>query len=343
MSVRNIERAFNALHSQHNEEAALADPAQARVQQAQTEADRLRSLSTSMTTADVIERILLHYAERDYFRWEVEKIEALSILSDGGRGDAPFQSEVCWADVVECQPAHLVVRSHRLLELPAPEADVLGNVIWQGTALEVSKAYRRLSVLVHPDKNPGEDARKAFEALNEAHRVLKDADTRVGGAAPWIFERKHGLRWEVRMSILTKDAGRLPLWTMVRVQPDPCVTDSAAVSGLPAISNRMGESPFAHLSPNLLCSPLPPSGHAAEGAPGCSPRQAVGEGGAGDAGGAGGSQCRPGARSGGAEEAGGAWWAVASTMRVKAQCWVGNPCFDAGVPGTFSTCPHART
>ncbi|KAL6766329.1 hypothetical protein ACKKBG_A35590 [Auxenochlorella protothecoides x Auxenochlorella symbiontica] len=133
MSVRNIERAFNALHSQQNEEAALADPAQARVQQAQTEADRLRSLSTSMTTADVIERILLHYAERDYFR---------------------------------------------LLELPAPEADVLGNVTWQGTALEVSKAYRRLSVLVHPDKNPGEDARKAFEALNEAHRVLKDADKR---------------------------------------------------------------------------------------------------------------------------------------------------------------------
>lgn len=146
MSVRNIERAFNALHSQHNEEAALADPAQARVQQAQTEADRLRSLSTSMTTADVIERILLHYAERDYFRWEVEKSEALSILSDGGRGDAPFQSEVCWADVVGGQPAHLVVRSHRLLELPAPEADVLGNVTWQGTALEVSKAYRRLSV-----------------------------------------------------------------------------------------------------------------------------------------------------------------------------------------------------
>lgn len=33
---------------------------------------------------------------------------------------------------------------------------------------------RRLSVLVHPDKNPGDDAREAFEALNEAHRVLRD-------------------------------------------------------------------------------------------------------------------------------------------------------------------------
>jgi len=29
-------------------------------------------------------------------------------------------------------------------------------------------------VLVHPDKVPGEDAREAFEALNQAHRMLKD-------------------------------------------------------------------------------------------------------------------------------------------------------------------------
>jgi curved DNA-binding protein CbpA len=29
-------------------------------------------------------------------------------------------------------------------------------------------------VLVHPDKNPGNDAREAFEALNEAHRQLRD-------------------------------------------------------------------------------------------------------------------------------------------------------------------------
>ena len=29
-------------------------------------------------------------------------------------------------------------------------------------------------MLVHPDKNPGNDAREAFEALNEAHRQLRD-------------------------------------------------------------------------------------------------------------------------------------------------------------------------
>ncbi len=29
-------------------------------------------------------------------------------------------------------------------------------------------------MLVHPDKNPGDEARAAFEALNETHRMLKD-------------------------------------------------------------------------------------------------------------------------------------------------------------------------
>ena len=28
--------------------------------------------------------------------------------------------------------------------------------------------------MVHPDKNPGADARAAFEALNEAHRLLRN-------------------------------------------------------------------------------------------------------------------------------------------------------------------------
>ena len=65
-------------------------------------------------------------------------------------------------------------RRRRLLELPPPEVDALGRPAWPVAAGEVSKAYRRLSVLVHPDKNPGDDARRAFEALNEAHRALKD-------------------------------------------------------------------------------------------------------------------------------------------------------------------------
>ncbi|MEW5315746.1 MAG: hypothetical protein WDW38_007152 [Sanguina aurantia] len=62
----------------------------------------------------------------------------------------------------------------RMLGLPDPTSDELGRPVWPCTAAEVSRAYRRLSVTVHPDKNPGEDARRAFEALNQAHRILKD-------------------------------------------------------------------------------------------------------------------------------------------------------------------------
>lgn len=67
----------------------------------------------------------------------------------------------------------------RLLELPQPELDALGRPAWGVPAAEVSKAYRRLSVMVHPDKNPGDEARAAFEALNEAHRRLRDRGSLV--------------------------------------------------------------------------------------------------------------------------------------------------------------------
>lgn len=69
----------------------------------------------------------------------------------------------------------------RLLELPPPEVDALGRPTWPITPAQVSKAYRRLSILVHPDKNPSEAARTAFEALNEAHRALKDPSRLVRG------------------------------------------------------------------------------------------------------------------------------------------------------------------
>lgn len=54
----------------------------------------------------------------------------------------------------------------KLIQLPEPTADDLGKPIWGCTPNDVSRAFRRLSILVHPDKNPGDDARKAFEALN---------------------------------------------------------------------------------------------------------------------------------------------------------------------------------
>ncbi|DBA71952.1 hypothetical protein WJX79_008802 [Trebouxia sp. C0005] len=80
-----------------------------------------------------------------------------------------------------------------LMELPLPEADEIGRPSWNVTSADISKAYRRLSVLVHPDKNPGEDARKAFEALNDTYRKLRDPsqlDEILKGAAVAAVQRR---------------------------------------------------------------------------------------------------------------------------------------------------------
>lgn len=61
-----------------------------------------------------------------------------------------------------------------MLELPLPDVDDLGRPVWSCSAADVSRAFRRLSVLVHPDKNPDPEARPAFEALSSAHRQLRD-------------------------------------------------------------------------------------------------------------------------------------------------------------------------
>ncbi|EFJ46492.1 molecular chaperone [Volvox carteri f. nagariensis] len=81
-----------------------------------------------------------------------------------------------------------------LLGLPEPEADELGRPVWSCTEVEVSKAYRKLSIAVHPDKNPGdEESRRAFEVLNQAHRMLKDPTARedvLRGAADKARRRR---------------------------------------------------------------------------------------------------------------------------------------------------------
>lgn len=61
-----------------------------------------------------------------------------------------------------------------MLDLPYPDVDALGRPVWNVSPGDISRAYRKLSILVHPDKHPGEDARKAFEALSQAQRRLKD-------------------------------------------------------------------------------------------------------------------------------------------------------------------------
>jgi hypothetical protein len=47
------------------------------------------------------------------------------------------------------------------------------------TDAEIKQAFRRLAILLHPDKNPHPDAPMAFQEVNEAYEVLGDAIKRM--------------------------------------------------------------------------------------------------------------------------------------------------------------------
>ncbi len=44
----------------------------------------------------------------------------------------------------------------------------------QANEAEIKRAYRRLAVVFHPDKNPSEEASTLFQEINEAHEILID-------------------------------------------------------------------------------------------------------------------------------------------------------------------------
>lgn len=56
--------------------------------------------------------------------------------------------------------------------------DALG-VKPDATELDIKKAYRKLAIITHPDKNPGDDtAHERFQAIGEAYQVLSNTDLR---------------------------------------------------------------------------------------------------------------------------------------------------------------------
>ncbi len=44
---------------------------------------------------------------------------------------------------------------------------------------EIKRAYRRLAVVFHPDKNPSSQSLTLFQEINEAHEILSDPDKRA--------------------------------------------------------------------------------------------------------------------------------------------------------------------
>jgi hypothetical protein len=112
-------------------------------------------------------------------------------------------------------PVNGVRHPCRLLQLPQPEADALGRPAWSGTSADVSKAYRRMSVLVHPDKFAGQVHRSStnmssypvaqtsepshaqpsfHDMVSQAHGLLNCRLTKDGKWWKWPWQRACLLR-----------------------------------------------------------------------------------------------------------------------------------------------------
>jgi len=62
-----------------------------------------------------------------------------------------------------------------VLELETPIKDELGSPFWDVKESEIKKAFRKMSLVTHPDKNPGVSlAARAFDAVKKAYQVLID-------------------------------------------------------------------------------------------------------------------------------------------------------------------------
>ena len=62
-----------------------------------------------------------------------------------------------------------------------PYYDILG-LPYGASFPEIKKAYKKLALKYHPDRNPDKDATEAFKRINEAHSQLQDLHS--GGCLP---------------------------------------------------------------------------------------------------------------------------------------------------------------
>lgn len=147
---------------------------------------------------------------------------------------AQVQKVQSLADIAAMSGADHIARLHRpgAKYFNMNPFEVLG-LTHKATAEEVRGAYRKLSVKVHPDKNPdNERAQSAFELVKDAVERLEDADrmafcVRICQAAEEAVEKKVAkekkrLRKEGEDDAVPEDdPDRMTSSTKVTTCPDP--------------------------------------------------------------------------------------------------------------------------
>ena len=114
----------------------------------------------------------------------------------------------------------------------------------------MSRAYRKASLGVHPDKNPAPEARRAFDALKEAHKLLQN------GASRREYEQREGER------LLQKVAAERPE-ELVRMKRAREAQEAAAFADdVRAQAVRQAERCVLHMPLGvvgcLICNIIPP-------------------------------------------------------------------------------------
>jgi len=86
--------------------------------------------------------------------------------------------------------AHAPVPDHfSVLSLPPPQVNVAGEGVWLVDDEELKRAFKRLVLVLHPDKNPTPGADTAFEAVKSAHSTLSAPGSRYDYVRAYVAFR----------------------------------------------------------------------------------------------------------------------------------------------------------
>ncbi|CAG8009504.1 unnamed protein product [Penicillium nalgiovense] len=89
------------------------------------------------------------------------------------------------------------------------------------TELEIKKAYRKLAIVTHPDKNPGDEtAHERFQAIGEAYQVLSNEDLRKRYDKFGKEESVPGGGFGMSITCVLMTSATFLIWLEQRIRPN---------------------------------------------------------------------------------------------------------------------------